>query len=139
MLMPFYSQGTALGTNTLETRWTSGPVSMCMEKRPPTGFGTLDCPACNKSLPHPSPQNLYCEFSLYLLHRYRNESDFFLYCSITLYQLLKLLSIKCLKMTSQERCSRNKTPTVGTILGFIGSDIRNKVATIKHGTVFLHV
>jgi hypothetical protein len=39
-------------------------------------------------------------------------------------------------MTSQEGCSRNKTPTVGTILGFISSDIRNKVTRIKHGTVY---
>jgi len=81
------------------------------------------------------PPKICTEFSLYLLHRYRNEEDFILCYSITLYQLLKLLSIECLKMTSQEGCSRNKTPIVGTILGFISSDIRNKVARIKHGTV----
>jgi len=39
-------------------------------------------------------------------------------------------------MTSQEGCSRNKTPTVGTILELICSDIRNKVAIIKHGTLY---
>jgi len=39
-------------------------------------------------------------------------------------------------MTSQEGCSRNKTPIVGTILEFISSDIRNMVARIKHGTVY---
>lgn len=100
MPLPSYSQGTALVPNTLGTRWASGPVLTCMEKRTPTGFRTQDCPACSKSLPHPSPQNLYCEFSLYLLHRYRNKEDLILCYSITLYQLLKLLSIECLKMTS---------------------------------------
>jgi len=39
-------------------------------------------------------------------------------------------------MTNQEGCSRNKTPIVRTILELIFSDIRNKVAIIKHGTVY---
>jgi hypothetical protein len=113
-----------------------------MEKRTPTGFGTQDCPTCNKSLPHPSPQNLYCEFSLYLLHRYRKKEAFILHYSVTLYQQLKLLSIECLKMTSQEGCSRNKTPIVGTIQGFISSAkhvVTNETSSnfYENGQVFL--
>jgi len=39
-------------------------------------------------------------------------------------------------MTSEEGCSMNNTPIVGTILELIHSDIRNKVAIFKHGTVY---